>query len=121
MLHLTAYHQSSTVADNRKAPAGKLQFENERVALSPRLPTALSSSISHQPDVVSAQYSRLYIFVWFYFFTFFSIFSSFLDPFCLCPKQPATVTLTEAITQLLLPHTAYEWLPQVNIFTSMIW
>lgn len=41
--HLTAYHQSSAVADNRKAPAGNLQFKNERVALSPRLLTTLSS------------------------------------------------------------------------------
>lgn len=43
MLHLTEYHQSSAVADKRKAPAGKLQFKNERVVLSPRLPTTLSS------------------------------------------------------------------------------
>lgn len=43
MLHLTVYHQSSAVADKRQAPAGKLQFKNGRVALTPRLPTTLSS------------------------------------------------------------------------------
>lgn len=123
MLHLTAYHQSSAVADNRKAPAGKLQFKKERVVLSPRLPTTLSSLLftSARCDFHTTQQALCFGLLLFFSLSFFSILSSFLVPFDLFPNHPATVTPIEAIAQRLLPHTAYKWFPQGNISINMIW
>lgn len=59
MLHLSVYHQSFTVAGNRKAHARKLQFK-DRIALELQASFYLSAISSLcQPAVVSEQHSRL--------------------------------------------------------------
>lgn len=78
MLHLAVYHQSFAVAGNRKAPAGKLQFKNERIAMNPRLPATSQLSPFHISLMWFLHNTAGFMF-WFAFnflLPFFSIFSS---------------------------------------------
>lgn len=119
MLHLTVYHQSYVVADDRKASAGKLLFKNEssiepKASYHPQLSPIHISLTCFLPNTAGFVFCFGFIFSLY----FFSILPIILVPFYLFLNHLATMTLSEAIIQWLLPHTRHKWFPQ-GVFSSV--